>query len=339
MGTGGLTPKEWVRERGPRVVAVGGGTGLSVLLRGLKRYTSNLTAVVTVTDDGGSSGRLRGELGVIPPGDIRNCLVALAETETLMDRVFDHRFQAGQGLKGHNLGNLLLVALAEITGDMMSAIKEVSKVLAVRGRVLPSTLKEVVLAAEMRNGVFVTGETAIRNCQEAIKRVFLVPSECKPLVETLTAIAEADVVVLGPGSLYTSIVPNLLVKGVTEALRESTAVKIYVANIMTERGETEDFTLADHLAAIYEHTGEGVIDYIIVNNQPIPAEMLHRYAVEEASPVVIDLDRVAGMKVKVVGEDLLSDSDVAWHDPIKLGRTVFNTISRVEQGARNEFLS
>ena len=176
MGTDGLTLEHRVRERGPRVVAVGGGTGLSVLLRGLKCYTSNLTAVVTVTDDGGSSGRLRGELGVIPPGDIRNCLVALAETETLMDRVFDHRFQAGQGLKGHNLGNLLLVALAEITGDMMSAIKEVSKVLAVRGRVLPSTLKEVVLAAEMRNGGVVTGETAIRSCQETIKRVFLVPS-------------------------------------------------------------------------------------------------------------------------------------------------------------------
>ncbi|MDH7497650.1 MAG: YvcK family protein, partial [Syntrophomonadaceae bacterium] len=238
---------EDLRERGPRLVAIGGGTGLAVLLRGLKRYTRNLTAVVTVSDDGGSSGRLRGELGVLPPGDIRNCLVAMAETETLMDRVFQHRFQAGDGLKGHSLGNLLLVAMEEITGDLVSAIKEVSKVLAVRGRVLPATLQQVVLAAELRNGVLMTGETAIRQAEEGIHRVFLLPPDCRPLDETLEAIAAAEAVILGPGSLYTSLIPNLLVRGVAEALRCSPAPKIYVANIMTEKGETDGHTLSDHL--------------------------------------------------------------------------------------------
>jgi len=322
----GLALDDTVRARGPRVVAIGGGTGLSVLLRGLKNYTSNLTAVVTVTDDGGSSGRLRGELGVLPPGDIRNCLVALAETETLMDRVFDHRFKAGRGLKDHNLGNLLLVALAEITGDIISAIKEVSRVLAVRGRVLPSTLQEVVLAAEMCDGSIITGETSIRSVRESIKRVFLIPEDCQPLAETLEAISRADVVVLGPGSLYTSIVPNLLVEGVAEVIRKTAATKIYVANIMTEQGETDNYTVGDHLAAIYEHVGEGFIDYVIVNDEAIPRELLHRYHQEEAFPVVADYEQLAAMSVKVIRENLLSHSNVAWHDPDKLARTVLKVV-------------
>lgn len=315
-----------IRAKGPRIVTIGGGTGLSVLLRGLKHYTSNLTAVVTVTDDGGSSGRLRGELNVVPPGDIRNCLVALAETETLMDRVFDHRFQAGQGLKGHNLGNLLLVAMAEITGDLVSAIKEVSKVLAVRGRVLPSTLEQVLLAAEMWDGSIVTGETAIRSTRMGIKKVFLIPADCQPLVETLLAIDEADAVILGPGSLYTSIVPNLLVEGVAQALKETSAPKIYVANIMTEKGETDNYSVGDHLVAIHDHVGERFIDYVIVNREPVPDRLLQRYYEEEASPVVVDDYKLRAMKVGLIKENLLSDSEVAWHDPDKLAATIINFI-------------
>ena len=220
----------------PRIVVIGGGTGLSVMLKGLKKYTSNLTAVVTVTDDGGSSGRLRSELGVLPPGDIRNCLVALAETETLMDKVFQHRFNAGDGLQGHNLGNLLLVALTDIAGDFVSAIREVSKVLKVRGQVLPATLEYVTLGATMRDGTTVIGETSIRRHDQKIERVFLVPEQCMPVPETLEAIWQADAIILGPGSLYTSIIPNLLVHGVVSAIEQSNAVTCYVSNIMTEKG-------------------------------------------------------------------------------------------------------
>jgi uncharacterized cofD-like protein len=246
-----------------RIVVIGGGTGLSVLLKGLKKYTSRLTAIVTVTDDGGSSGRLRAEMGVLPPGDIRNCLVALAETETLMDKVFQHRFQAGNGLQGHTLGNLLLVAMSEIAGGFISAIQEVSKVLAVRGVVLPATLEPVVLAATMENGSTVVGETRIREHEGKIERISLVPDQCLPVPETLKAIQEADAIILGPGSLYTSIIPNLLVKGVAESLTEAKAPLIYVSNIMTEKGETDGFTAADHLQAIKRHLNQQLIDYAI----------------------------------------------------------------------------
>jgi uncharacterized cofD-like protein len=245
-----------------RIVVIGGGTGLSVLLKGLKKYTSRLTAIVTVTDDGGSSGRLRAEMGVLPPGDIRNCLVALAETETLMDKVFQHRFQAGNGLQGHTLGNLLLVAMSEIAGGFISAIQEVSKVLAVRGVVLPATLEPVVLAATMENGSTVVGETRIREHEGKIERISLVPDQCLPVPETLKAIQEADAIILGPGSLYTSIIPNLLVKGVAESLTEAKAPLIYVSNIMTEKGETDGFTAADHLQAIKRHLNQQLIDYV-----------------------------------------------------------------------------
>ncbi|HHV76164.1 MAG TPA: YvcK family protein [Syntrophothermus lipocalidus] len=315
-----------VREEGPHIVTVGGGTGLSVLLRGLKRYTNNLTAVVTVTDDGGSSGRLRGELGVVPPGDIRNCLVALAETETLMDRVFDHRFRGGKGLEGHNLGNLLLVAMAEITGDVISAIKEVSKVLAVRGRVLPATLEQVLLAAELSDGSFIIGETSIREVTKGVRRVYLVPENCKPLEETMEALARADAVVLGPGSLYTSIIPNIMVKGVVEALLRTNAVRIYVANIMTEKGETDGYSVADHIQAVYDHAGKAFLDYAVVNVGPIADSLLERYYSEGAMPVVFDPSRVARMGIKIIKEDLVSRGEVAWHDSDKLARVVLGII-------------
>lgn len=310
----------------PRIVVIGGGTGLAVMLKGLKKYTSHLTAVVTVTDDGGSSGRLRSQLGVLPPGDIRNCLVALAETETLMDKVFQHRFSAGDGLQGHNLGNLLLVALTDITGDFVSAIREVSQVLKVRGQVLPATLEYVSLAARMKDGSTVTGETSIRCHDQKIEKVFLIPERCLPAPETLEAIREADAIILGPGSLYTSIIPNLLVHGVVPAIEESRAVTCYVSNIMTEKGETDDYSAADHLRVILEHLGKQIIDYVIVNSGTIDEDRLERYREEKAIPVSLTGQEIISMGMRLIEEDLVSDTDVAWHEPNKLARVIMDII-------------
>lgn len=310
----------------PKIVVIGGGTGLSVLLKGLKKYTSSLTAVVTVTDDGGSSGRLRSELGVLPPGDIRSCLVALAETETLMDKVFQHRFRAGGGLQGHNLGNLLLVAMTEIAGDFVSAIREVSKVLKVRGKVLPATLEYVTLAATMEDGSIVLGETSIRKYDHKIDRVYLIPDRCMPAPETLEAIREADAIILGPGSLYTSIIPNLLVHGVVTAIMESKGVTCYVSNIMTEKGETDDYSAADHLRVILQHLGKQIIDYVIVNSGSIDEYRLNRYWEEKAKPVYSATDEIADMGMTLIAEDLVSHTDVAWHDPDKLARVIIDII-------------
>lgn len=311
----------------PAIVVIGGGTGLSVLLKGLKRYTSRLTAVVTVSDDGGSSGRLRNELGVLPPGDIRNCLVALAETETLMDRVFQHRFRQEGSLQGHNLGNLLLAAMTEITGDFVSAIRETSKVLAVRGKVIPATLERITLGAIMADGRRVTGETAIRQYGEKIQEIFLLP-ECSPVPETLQAIAEADAIIIGPGSLYTSIIPNLLVTGISEAINASPAVTFYISNIMTEQGETDEFTAADHLQVISRYSGEQLIDYAVINCGDIDENRLKRYQEERAIPVIAAREEIAKMGISIIEQDLVSDTDVAWHDSDKLARVVLDNIGR-----------
>lgn len=313
-------------ERDLKLVVIGGGTGLSVLLKGLKKYTSNLTAVVTVSDDGGSSGRLRTELGVLPPGDIRNCLVALAETETLMDKVFQHRFKKAGSLNGHSMGNLLLVAMAEITGDFVTAIKEISKVLAVKGRVIPATLEHVVLGAYMEDGNTILGETAIRNYKGKIRQVFLVPDTCEPVPDTLEAIKQADAVILGPGSLYTSIIPNLLVKGIKEAIEESQAVIFYISNIMTEKGETDDYTAADHLQVIIDHLGKQLIDYVILNSGSIDEVRLNRYREENALPVKGDKERIEKMGIKVIEADLVADDELAWHDPDKLAGIVIDVL-------------
>lgn len=310
----------------PRIVVIGGGTGLSVLLKGLKKYSSQLTAIVTVTDDGGSSGRLRNELGVLPPGDIRNCLVALAETETLMDKVFQHRFIEGEGLRGHNLGNLLLVAMTEITGDFISAIKEVSKVLAVRGTVLPATLEQVSLGAKMLDGNIITGETSIRNYSNAIDKLFLIPQKCMPVPDTLKAIMEADAIVIGPGSLYTSIIPNLLVSEVTDAIASSKAVTIYVNNIMTEQGETDNFNSADHLKVIMNHIDQQIFDYVIINTGVIDEDRLNRYRREQAVPVQEADTEIIDMGIKILKQDLVADTGVAWHDPDKLARTILGVL-------------
>lgn len=316
--------------REPKIVVIGGGTGLSVLLKGLKQYTSKLTAVVTVTDDGGSSGRLRAELGVLPPGDIRNCLVALAETETLMDQVFQHRFDAGGGLQGHNLGNLLLVAMTEIAGDFVSAIKEVSKVLAVRGKVLPATLEQVVLGALMQDGTTVTGETSIRDYGKKVEKVFLIPRKCQPAPETLDALKEADAIVLGPGSLYTSIMPNLLVEGVAAAIAASPATTFYVSNIMTEKGETDSYSAADHLRVILDHLGEQIIDYMVVNTGTVDERRLKRYEQENAVPVRYSYQEINGLGVQVLEENMVSDTEVAWHDPDRLARLILCKIKETE---------
>ncbi len=305
-----------------KIVVIGGGTGLSVLLKGLKKYTSHLTAVVTVSDDGGSSGRLRAEMGVLPPGDIRNCLVALAETETLMEEVFQHRFVHEGSLKGHNLGNLLLVALTEIAGDFISAIQEVSRLLKVRGRVLPATLEHVALGAHMRDGTLIYGETSIRDYGGEIKRLFLVPEKCLPVPDTIEAILEADIIVFGPGSLYSSIIPNLLVEGIGLALARSSARKIYVSNIMTEHGETDSYTAADHLRVITRYLPEPIIEYMIINNSVIGEGTLERYRGEQAIPVFSNRAEIAAMGIKLVEADLVSDSDLAWHDSDKLARVI-----------------
>lgn len=316
----------------PKIVVIGGGTGLSVLLKGLKQYSSRLTAVVTVSDDGGSSGRLRSELGILPPGDIRNCLVALAETETLMDKVFQHRFKQGTGIAGHNLGNLLLLAMTEITGDFVSAIKEVSRVLKVRGEVIPATLDHVTLGAKMSDGAIISGETAIRGYGRKIDQVFLIPRECRPVPATIEAITNADAIVLGPGSLYSSIIPNLLVDGVSPAIAGSQAVKIYVSNIMTEQGETDGFSALDHLRVIMEHVEKPIIDYVIINTGTIDELRLKRYQEEKAVPVVDSYQHIMAMGIKVYAEDLVSDAEVAWHDSDKLAKSIMDIIktSRLE---------
>jgi len=311
-------------RRGPRIVVIGGGTGLSVLLKGLKKYTSNLTAIVTVADDGGSSGRLRGELGILPPGDIRNCLVALADKEPLMEELLQYRFLKGE-LAGHCLGNLLLAALTGVSGSFDQAVRGLSKVLAVRGQVLPATLSNVTLCAELADGTVVQGESNISRSRGRIKRVFMRPHRCLPLAEALAAIQEADAVVLGPGSLYTSIIPNLLVRGIPEALARTPAVKIYVCNVMTQPGETEGYTGSEHVRAIIAHAGN-FLDYTLLNTGQIPARLRARYRQEGASPVLADLAEVEKLGITAVGEDLVYQTDVVRHHPDKLARAVLRLV-------------
>jgi uncharacterized cofD-like protein len=313
-------------RRGPKVVVIGGGTGLSVLLRGLKVYTSNLTAIVTVSDDGGSSGRLRGELGILPPGDIRNCLVALADTENLMDELFSYRFDEGGTLGGHSLGNLLIAGMTDISGDFQKAIEHVSKVLAVRGQVLPSTLDNVILGAELTDGSVIRGEKNFRDFTSPIKKVFLEPGCCQPVEEAIHAIEQAEAIILGPGSLYSSVIPNLLVQQIQDAVRKSHALRIYVCNVMTEPGETIDYTASQHLKALIEHCGKGLVDKIIVNTREIPKYLEKRYKEQGSEPVKADVDKLAAMGVKVVEQDLIYESDLVRHHPQKLAKVIVRQI-------------
>ncbi len=334
----GLIYREHHLKRGPKVVVVGGGTGLSVLLRGLKKYTSNITAIVTVADDGGSSGKLRGEFGILPPGDIRNCLVALADKETLMEDLFQHRFSNGYGLAGHSMGNLLLTAMTQVVGDFGTAVREMSKVLAVRGQVLPATLKNCSLCAELEDGSIIEGESKIPRTGKKIKRVFLKPGDCEPVPEAFRAIAGADLIILGPGSLYTSVIPNLLVRGMADAIAASPAVTVYACNIMTQPGETDGFTASDHIRAIHRHAGSGLIDYAIVNVQEIPRRLLRKYQKDGAVPVKADLRQIEEMKVKPVKEDLVFESDLVRHDPVKLAESVMGLIGQLGLGQEKSLL-
>lgn len=336
--------------RGPKVVAIGGGTGIPTMLRGIKHYTANLTAVVTVADDGGSSGRLRSEFGILPPGDIRNCLVALADTEPLMEKLFQYRFHQGSGLSGHPFGNLFILAMTETTGDFYEAVRASSQVLAVRGRVLPSTLEHVVLKAQLTDGRVVTGESLIGKYATPIKRVFLERVEeenrggpIHALDDAIKAIEEAEVIVLGPGSLYTSIIPNLLVPGVAEAVRRSKALKVYVCNVMTEPGETDGYTVSQHIKALIDHAGYGIINTCLVNIAPVPEPILQKYRAKNAIPVAVDVRESQRLGVDLVQVNLLgADQEYVRHDPEKLawhiGRLFLSRRTHLERTPWDFFL-
>lgn len=319
-------------NRGPAITVIGGGTGLSVLLRGIKNVTSNVTAVVTVADDGGSSGRLREDLGMIPPGDLRNCLVALADTEPLMEKLFQHRFGGCGDLAGHSFGNLFIAAMTEVLGDVEKALKESSKVLAVKGRVLPASTQRVRLIATMTDGTIVEGESKIPLVHKTIDRVHLYPPEVEPVKSSLEAIQDADVVILGPGSLYTSVLPNLLVNGIAETLHNSRAIKIYICNVMTQPGETDGYTASMHAKAIIDHVGPGVIDYVLVNSTVIDAAVQEKYAKEGSYPVKVDEEALTDLGVRFLKADIISKDNAAHHDPAKLSRNIMNLVN---QGAEN----
>ena len=317
--------------REPKIVAIGGGTGLSTMLRGLKEYSSNITAVVTVADDGGGSGVLREELGILPPGDIRNCILALAETEPILEQLLQYRFQDGS-LKGQSFGNLFLAAMNGISSGFEEAIKRVSDVLAVTGRVLPVTLDNVTLCAELMDGYTICGESKIGKHNDfhkgKIMRVYLKPHHAKPLQDVLYAIENADVILLGPGSLYTSIIPNLLVDGIGSAIKESPALKVYVCNVMTQQCETENYSVYDHIAALESHSLRGIVDHCIVNKADIPAQIRKRYLEEGADRVRIDYDRISDAGIKLLEGDILSfERNLVRHDPRKLAAMIIEFVT------------
>jgi len=314
-------------SQGLKIVTLGGGTGLSSLLRGLKKQTSNLLALVTVSDDGGSSGRLRKELGVLPPGDIRNCLVALADDESLLSSLLQHRFNYGNGLEGHSFGNLLLVALNQIAGDFEKAVEVSGRILAIKGRVLPATLERVTLCAEFTDGEVVEGESEIPLKMKPIKRIFLKPSVCQAPPDALSGIREADVIIFGPGSLYTSVLPHMLVKGVKEALMESKAMKIYVCNVMTQPGETDRFKASDHVRILLDYLSPVKLDYVLVNAKlPEQQDLLQKYQEQSAYPVEADLKTIEQMGVIPVAVDIISEAPFLRHDPAALADNIFKLI-------------
>lgn len=315
---------------GPRVVVIGGGTGLSSLLRGLKQATTNLTAIATVADDGGSSGRLRENMGVPAPGDIRNCLVALADSEPLMTELFQYRFNGESGdLHGHSFGNLLIAALTEITGDFEQAIRETSRVLAIRGRVLPPTADSVALCARMKDGTVVRGESAITAAGGEIDYVYLDPPNPHGLDDVTRVIAEADLIVIGPGSTYTSVIPNFLVPSVNEAVCRATATRVFVCNIMTQPGETTGYSASDHVRAILRHSGGMPFDYVLMNAAPVPEWVRQRYRATGADLVEPDYTEVARLGLIPVRADLVSVSADGWvrHDPDAVARKLMELVA------------
>ncbi|WP_339171580.1 YvcK family protein [Anoxybacillus sp. FSL W8-1294] len=311
-----------------KIVVIGGGTGLPVLLRGLKQYDVDLTAIVTVADDGGSSGRLRDELDMPPPGDIRNVLAALSDVEPLIIELFQHRFENGNGLSGHSLGNLILAAMTAITGDFVHAVREMGKVLNVRGKVLPAANESVVLHAEMEDGTIVSGESKIPYSGKKIKRVFLTPEHIEPLEETITELQTADLIVIGPGSLYTSILPNLLVPKIGEEVCQSKAKKVYICNVMTQAGETLNYTASDHVKALYDHMACAFLDAIIVNNAPILPETKERYAKELAAPVSCDMEELEKLGLQVICDAIIDERDgTVRHDTKKIAALLVSLLA------------
>jgi uncharacterized cofD-like protein len=320
-----------------RIVAIGGGTGLSTVLRGLKEFVprlgqadarhpiADLAAVVTVMDDGGSSGRLRREYKILPPGDIRNCLVALSDDEDLLSKLFRYRFAGGGVLRGHSLGNLLLTALTNITGDFAEAVRESGQVLAIRGRIYPSTLQNVTLEATMEDGRVVAGETRIPRARGRIRELRLRPRRVRPLAEAMRAIQRANAILVGPGSLYTSVIPNLLVSGVAHAIARSKATRIYISNLMTQPGETDGMSTADHVRAIYQHTGQKLFDYVVINRRKISPRVAKRYRAEGAEPVENDTRELARLGVQCIYGELLEERGVIRHNSARLAQLLVNT--------------
>ncbi|MBV8830284.1 MAG: YvcK family protein [Acidobacteriaceae bacterium] len=326
-----------------RIVAIGGGTGLSTLLSGLKAHARgvggpqpksaglDITAVVTVTDDGGSSGRLRRDFDILPPGDIRNCMTALSEDSDLLTQLFRHRFASGRGLKGHSFGNLFLTAMHQITGDFAQAVKLSSEILAIRGRIFPATSANIALEAELDDGTVVRGESKISKSRRRIATIRLQPGDCSPLPETLEAIRNADVITIGPGSLYTSIIPNLLVSGIPEAIQNSCALKVYFVNLMWQPGETIRFAASQHVTAIQDHAGVKLIDCVVLNSGAIPVSLQRRYARAHVKPVENDIETLHKMGLKVVTADLVGDASVPHkvrHNPSSLAEVVLDLANR-----------
>lgn len=319
-------------DHGPKIVAIGGGTGLSMLLRGIKKITNNITAVVTVGDDGGSSGRLREQMGVLPPGDIRNCIAALADDDDIVTKLFQYRFKTGQGLEGHSFGNLFITAMTAICGDMISAIKESSKVLLIRGRVLPATCDDMKLYAKMEDDSIVRGESNIPEAGKKIMQLCCEPADCKPIPEVIEAINDADLIIMGPGSLYTSVISNFLVKDITRAIWHAKAKKIYVCNAMTQVGETDNYSVSDHVKTIFDHvrlddvddSNKNFFDAVLVNNS-MPRNLAEKYEQAGSLPVEIDISELRRLGVEVVQRSLLEDNKEGFvrHNCSKVARAIY----------------
>ena len=325
-----LVDEKRVHVGGPKVVVIGGGTGLSTMLRGLKLYTNNITAIVTVGDDGGGSGKLRADLGMLPPGDIRNCILALADTEPIMEDLLQYRFKEGS-LKGQNFGNLFLAAMAGISENFEDAVQKMSSVLAVTGKVLPVTLDDMKLIAELENGNIVEGESIIPEevikQKSKIKQLKIDPEKAKPLMDALVAIKEADAIVMGPGSLYTSIIPNLLVEDIVQGINKSDAIKIYISNVMTQPGETDDFAVSDHIKTLMKYSGKNSVQYVIANNGTIPTDIEERYLSQGSKLVKLDYENIEDLNVKVVETDLVRiTKGYVKHDAEHLAQVLMTTI-------------
>jgi uncharacterized cofD-like protein len=343
-----LTGEKTARERGLRVVAIGGGTGLSTLLMGLKRFAllpgeiaaarldspiiRDLCAVVTVSDDGGSSGRLRKELNMLPPGDIRNCIVALSEDEALLSKLFRHRFDKGSGLEGHSFGNLFLAALTALTSDFSEAVRLSSEILLTRGHIYPATTSNIELEAKMEDGTRVRGETNITASKGRIQELFLVPPDVGPMPQTLEAIAHADMITIGPGSLFTSLIPNLLVRGISQAIVESPATKVYICNLMTQANESLDLTAADHIRALNRHAQKQIFDFALINRTPASDELKTQYAREGACQIVNDLDAIEALGVVPVLGDYLEEGGVARHNTARIARDLMHLMEQRPTG-------